>query len=156
MTNEFAAAVHAMLLLYFRSGCQKSDALAKGACTNPARMRMIVAKLKKAGLVETREGAEGGCFFLKSPEKVTLEQICRAVGSVPVSVPRRNGDYDRDCMVASGMAELMDGLYTRMNDACYSLLGGMTLADLTERILKSSSGQVVPCGGKTEKRPDLF
>lgn len=136
MTNEFAAAVHAMLLLYFKSGCQKSDTLAKSACTNPARMRMIVAKLKKAGLVETREGAEGGCFFLRSPEEVTLAEICRAVGSVPVSVPKRTGDFDRDCMVASGMSALMDGVYVQMNDACYSLLGNMTLADMARQIRK--------------------
>ena len=148
MTNEFAAAVHAMLLLYFKSGCQKSDALAKSACTNPARMRMIVAKLKKAGLVETREGAEGGCFFVRSPEEVTLEQICRAVGSVPVSVPRRSGDYDRDCMAASGMAELMEGLYSRINDTCYALLGSMTLADLAEQICEKNAGRSLPCGAE--------
>ena len=147
MTNEFAAAIHAMLLLYFKSGCQKSDTLAQSACTNPARMRMIVAKLKKAGLVQTREGADGGCFFLKEPEEVTLEEICRAVGSVPVSVPKRTEDYDRDCMVASGMAALMDGIYTQLNTSCYSLLGSMTLADLAAQIKKNRPAGFSPCKG---------
>lgn len=130
MTNEFASAVHALLLLAHQSGCQKSDAIAKSACTNPARMRMILSKLKRAGLIETREGAEGGCFFLRSPQEVTLDMVCRAVGGTPVSVPRRSEEYDRDCMIASGMSGLMEDLYARMNRACGEVLEGITLADL--------------------------
>ena len=151
MTNEFAAAIHAMLLLYFKSGCQKSDTLAKSACTNPARMRMIVAKLKKAGLIETREGAEGGCFFLRSPEEVTLEEICRAVESVPVSVSHRTEDYDRNCMVASGMSGLMDKIYSRLNGACYSMLGATTLADLARELQKNRPGGIAPCGAQSSQ-----
>lgn len=36
-----------------------SEVLAENICTNPARVRKVMAQLKRAGLVETHEGAVG-------------------------------------------------------------------------------------------------
>ena len=61
MTAEFTVAVHALVYLHHKNTVLSSEELAQNVCTNPARIRKVMAKLKKAGLVLAREGrVQGG------------------------------------------------------------------------------------------------
>ena len=60
MNRAFCVAVHALICLNRRQEQLSSEELARSICTNPARVRKIMAGLKRAGLVETKEGNEGG------------------------------------------------------------------------------------------------
>ena len=46
MTSEFAIAVHALVYLNHKGETVSSEALAENICTNPARVRKVMAKLK--------------------------------------------------------------------------------------------------------------
>ena len=72
MTSEFGIAVHAMVFLHHKGDMVSSEVLAENICTNPARVRKVMAQLKRAGLVETHEGAVGGYRFEGSAATVTL------------------------------------------------------------------------------------
>ena len=63
MNSAFCVAVHALVYLNHKARQLTSEELAENICTNPARVRKIMAVLKKAGLVETKEGSVGGYFF---------------------------------------------------------------------------------------------
>ena len=108
MTGEFAIAVHALVFLNRRGETVNSETLADNVCTHPARLRGVMAKLKKAGLVDTKEGMEGGYAFRKDPAQVTLRQICDALNVKLVSASWRSGSVDKPCMISSGMADVMD------------------------------------------------
>ena len=79
MTSEFGIAVHAMVFLHHKGDMVSSEVLAENICTNPARVRKVMAQLKRAGLVETHEGAVGGYRFEGSADTVTLCDIAQAV-----------------------------------------------------------------------------
>ena len=79
MTSEFGIAVHALVYLNHKAKTLSSDELADNICTNPARVRKVMAKLKKAGLVTTKEGTDGGYLFELSPDMVTLKDVSDAV-----------------------------------------------------------------------------
>lgn len=49
-----------MVFLHHKGDMVSSEVLAENICTNPARVRKVMAQLKRAGLVETHEGAVGG------------------------------------------------------------------------------------------------
>ena len=85
MTSEFGIAVHAMVFLHHKGDMVSSEVLAENICTNPARVRKVMAQLKRAGLVETHEGAVGGYRFAGSADTVTLCDIAQAVGAAFVS-----------------------------------------------------------------------
>ena len=68
MTSEFGIAVHAMVFLHHKGDMVSSEVLAENICTNPARVRKVMAQLKRAGLVETHEGAVGGYRFAGSAD----------------------------------------------------------------------------------------
>ena len=115
MTSEFSIAVHALVYLNHKATTLSSDALAENVCTNPALVRKVMGKLKKAGLVATREGAEGGYLYHPSLDGLTLRQIGDAV------------DVDKPCLVASGMGGILDGIYERLNEACRRELADITI-----------------------------
>ena len=56
MDSSFNLAVHALVCLSHSERSLSSEALAENICTNPTRVRRVQAVLKKAGIVETREG----------------------------------------------------------------------------------------------------
>jgi len=140
MTGEFAVAVHALVYLHKRAEALDSEALARNVCTNPARVRKVMAKLRQAGLVEARTGAEGGYRFPLDPSRVTLRMISDALEENPLSGCWRSGDPSMDCMVASGMAGAMDKVYEELNRVCLDRLSGIALSDVEAQL--SSPG---PC-----------
>lgn len=136
MTGEFVVAVHSLVYLNKRREMLSSDALAQNVCTNPARIRKVMAKLKKAGLVKTKEGAEGGYCFYGDPASINLRQVCEAVECKPVNTTWRSGSEDMECMVASGIAGVLDELYADLNKECLRKLEEYTLADVDNRLVE--------------------
>ena len=46
----------------------------------------------------------------------------------------RSGSLDQPCLVASGMADVMDGLLGELDDRCRAYLSTVTLAELDRRL----------------------
>ena len=52
MDSSFNLAVHALVCLSHSGRSLSSEALAENICTNPTRVRRVLAGLKKAGMVD--------------------------------------------------------------------------------------------------------
>lgn len=118
-------------MVYLLTGERRPPASAgENICTNPARVRKVMAKLKKAGLVDTKEGAVGGYQSARAPETVTLCEIAEALGERFVCSSWHSGGKDLPCLVASGMAGVMDALYQELDTLCRQRLSHITLADV--------------------------
>lgn len=140
MNSAFCVALHALVYLNRRGGLVSSGELAQSACTNPARIRKVMAGLKRAGLVETQAGSEGGYRFAGEPESLTLDRVAEAVDARFVAAHWRSGSVDQPCLVASGMADVMDGLLDELDGRCRSYLSTISLAEIDRR-LRESGGQ---------------
>ena len=81
-----------------------------------------MAKLKKAGLVATRSGSVGGYQPLVPPGKLTLDRVADALEVRFVEPAWHSGGTDMPCMVASGMAGVMDGLFDDLDRRCRARL----------------------------------
>lgn len=138
MTSEFAVAVHALVYLNHKQETLASEALAANVCTNPARIRKVMAKLKKKNLIATKEGQSGGYHMSKKPEGITLQMIYDALEAEAVTATWKSGDEDMECMVASGMAGIMDEIYQGMNGLCRKYLEGITIKDIDEKIFQKN------------------
>lgn len=153
MTGEFSLAVHALVYLNHKRTTLSSEALAENICTNPSRVRKIMAYLKHAGLVETREGRQGGGYqFVLDAKAVTLRRVADAVDACFVSSAWRPGSADMECLVASGMADIMDGIYAGLDEQCKARLEQITIDDIDRRIfggkaVDPSAGGVVGAVG---------
>lgn len=136
MTAELGIAVHALVFLDHKQETVSSELIAENVCTNPARIRKIMSKLKRNGLVETREGAEGGYHISKDAKNITLREVCEAVDTPLVSANWRSGRVDVKCMICSGMADIMDDIYSKLNETCKEELSHITIADINQRIFE--------------------
>lgn len=133
MTAEFVVAVHAAVFLYHNDAEKSSQEIARNVCTNPARVRKIMAKLEKAGIVTARSG-NGGGYALATGGGTTLREILRAVGDRAVSAWWRSGSLDMDCQIASGMAAVLDGVRDELETACEAELETITLREMNDRL----------------------
>ena len=134
MTGPFSLAVHALVYLNHKKTSLSSEELAENICTNPARIRKIMSRLKPAGLVTTKEGTQGGYTFTGDAGGVTLRTIAEAVGARFVEASWRPGNEDMECLVASGMADIMDGIYAELNQQCLAHLEQIFLLDIDRHI----------------------
>lgn len=137
MNGDFAVAVHALVFLCHRKETLASDVLAKNICTNPVRVRKVMAKLRRAGLVEAREGKrEGGYRSLADAMDIPLSRILLALGDDCVTPTWRPGSEEEDCLISTGMADALDEVYARLNEGCLRTLGEITVADISRRIFE--------------------
>ena len=136
MDSSFNLAVHALVCLSHSGRSLSSEALAENICTNPTRVRRVLAGLKKAGMVETREGLDDGYRLMSDPASLTLRQVAEAVNTRFVDCAWHSGDIDRDCAICSGMAGVMDTLYRNMNEQCAAYLSRLTVADIEKELFE--------------------
>lgn len=134
MTSEFTVAVHALVFLNHRQDIQSSESVAKNVCTNPARIRKVLSRLKKAGLVDTKEGIDGGYHFSGDPASVTLRMVADALEVSFVSASWKTGDPHMNCLIASGMERVMSGIYQELDEGCRDRLGRITIADIDRQL----------------------
>jgi Rrf2 family protein len=80
INTQFPIAVHLMAALGYSRGKDATSAhLAMSVNTSPSFVRRIVAKLSKAGLVETATGKAGSCWLARDAKDISLLDIYEAV-----------------------------------------------------------------------------
>lgn len=134
MTSEFAIAVHALVILSHRKTVVSSDVLAENICTNPTRVRKVLSRLKKAGMVETKEGAEGGYHLATAAAGIHLRAVADALDVAFVTAAWKSGNSEMSCLISSGMAGVLDELYADLDTKCREQLAGITIVDLEGQI----------------------
>ena len=137
MTSDFIVAVHALVLLSHRDELLSSETIAENVCTNPAVVRKVLSKLKKAGIVQSKGGAEGGYTFEGNPEKMTLKTVYDAIGESMVGSKWRSGDLDMDCEISSGMGTVIDEVFDKVDESCRNILDQITISRIEKQLTES-------------------
>lgn len=66
--------------------------------------------------------------------EITLGDICEALQVDIVKAAWRSGSMVMDCMIASGMAGVMDGIYAELDEICKKRLKGITIQDVEKKV----------------------
>ncbi|HXH06759.1 MAG TPA: Rrf2 family transcriptional regulator [Vicinamibacterales bacterium] len=101
-SGRFGIALHALALLTHRpEGCSSGE-LARSINVHPVALRRVLADIRRAGLVQAREGRRGGYRLRRSPATVTLADIYRIVEREGPLVPNAS-EPNPDCPVGAGI-----------------------------------------------------
>lgn len=112
-------------------------------CVKLQRINKIIAKLKNAQLIKTKEGSiNGGYCFTLNPKEVTLLSIFNAVEQSLVKTSCKTGNQDMECLIASGMAGVMDNIAANMDDRCRTILVQLQLKILISKFFKISQTNI--------------
>ncbi|MFV0551510.1 MAG: RrF2 family transcriptional regulator [Anaerorhabdus sp.] len=134
MNSDLVVGIHAMVFLHHKKGTISSESLADNICTNPARVRRVMAKLKKAGIIETREGRTDGGYYCKE-NRVTLGDIGKALEVNFSDFSWHSGDSEKSCLISSGMAGYMDNLRNEINKKCMDYLESIMIEDVEKKLI---------------------
>lgn len=136
MDGVFNIGVHALVVLNHKREYVSSESLAKNICTNPARIRKVMSNLKKAGLVATKEGSLGGYIINEDAKLISLDRVAAALNVKFVDVSWKSGAVDMECLIASGMAGVMEDIYSSLDNKCFQSLKNVTIDDIDKKIFK--------------------
>ena len=127
---RFAIAVHVLAVLAYKEGDRVTSALLAGSVnTNPVIVRRLLLALQRAKLVETCKGAGSGSRLSRSPRRIDLAVVYRAVENAePFASPSRKPNAA--CRVGKCIRKTRDRVFTSAQSALERDLEKTTLADV--------------------------
>lgn len=127
-------AVHVLAVLAYQQGDPVTSAsLAASVNTNPVIVRRLLLALQRAKLVDTRKGAGSGSRLSRSPTRINLAEIYRAVEDAePFASPSRKPNAA--CPVGSCIQGALDQVFSSAQQALERDLARTTLASLLETV----------------------
>jgi Rrf2 family protein len=136
-------AVHVLAVLAYKEGDRVTSAdLAGSVNTNPVMIRRLLLTLQQAKLVDTRKGAGAGSRLSRSPGRINLAEIYRAVeDSDTFATP--SGKPDADCPVGHFIRQTLEKIFASAQNALERDLEKTTLADVIDAVKASGA-----CGQK--------
>lgn len=134
MQSDFDLAVHALVYLKHKACYIKSRELADNICTNPSRVRLVMAKLKRAALVETKEGLGGGYAYPAKRKDITLKEVAQAMDKAFIEAQWKSGSPNKNCPISKHFSSVMEELYGEINQRALLYFSTQKIADLEEKL----------------------
>ena len=109
-------------------------------------LEQLIAKLKKAGIVQSTRGAQGGYSLVKNPEEISVGEILRALeGSLsPVDCSAVDGEGETECSASNFCVTKY--VWKRINDSINDTVNNIFLSELLTESenVKSDASRVEP------------
>jgi len=123
-------AVHVLTVLAYKEGDRVTSAFLAGSVnTNPVVIRRLLLALQRARLIETGKGAGSGSRLSRSPTRINLAEIYRAVeDSEPFASPTNKPNAA--CPVGLCIREELDRIFASAQVALEKDLARTTLGCL--------------------------
>lgn len=130
-------AVHVLTVLAYKEGDRVTSTFLAGSVnTNPVIIRRLLLALQRAKLVETGKGAGSGSRLSRSPGRINLAEIYRAVEDAEAfASPTRKPN--EACPVGHCIREALDKVFASAQLALEQDLAKTTLAGLIETVKAS-------------------
>ena len=132
ITSKFTAAVHILACIDIFDGQMRvtSDVLAGSTGVNAVIVRNVLGQLRKAGIVETRQGS-GGAHLAKALDEVTLYDIYKAVECIDdEGLFHFHENPNVECPVGRNIHRAMDGRLAAAQTALENELKSTTIAQV--------------------------
>jgi Rrf2 family protein len=132
--GRFGMAVHLLTVLAYKEGDHvSSQFLAASVNTHPVIIRRLLLALQEAKLVETRKGAGLGSRLSRSPARINLAEVYRAVKTPsPLALPCRKPN--RNCPVGQCISAVLQQVCGSAHEALQRELAQTTLASILASI----------------------
>ncbi|HWV65159.1 Rrf2 family transcriptional regulator [Chitinophaga sp.] len=127
--GRFPISLHILTLLASAEGeLLSSDYIAGSININPVLVRKEISNLRNHGLIESKEGKNGGATLSKPAEKIRLSEVYHAVQQASLLGNSKNKP-NPDCPVGKQINQHLDQLYQEIEGALLHKLEKMSLAD---------------------------
>lgn len=127
-------AVHVLTVLAYKQGDRvTSSYLAASVNTNPVIVRRLLLALQKAKLVDTRKGAGSGSRLERSPARISLAEVYKAVEEEDAfTMPSR--EPNQGCPVGQCIENELERVFKSAENAMIDELARVTVADVVNSV----------------------
>lgn len=139
MTGDYNLAIHAIVYLYNKKDGANSEMLAKNICTNSARVRKVMLKLKKSEIIITKEGQGGGYRLNPKFYDVSLFDIAVALEQEIVEPKWYPGNPCSDCAISNSIEPILKDIYFKLNIDTMNILKNVYIKDISDKIISKIS-----------------
>ncbi|TPN87783.1 Rrf2 family transcriptional regulator [Aquimarina algicola] len=115
------------LLAYYSDEWHTSALIAESLNINPVLVRKELKALKEKGLVESKEGKNGGVRLGKSAKNITLADIFEAAKGSTHVLNLSNNIPDATCKIGGQINEKLLLMFNDIDDAIVNILKPQTL-----------------------------
>jgi len=130
VNTQFSIAVHLLAGLACRGDQRTTSAnLAASVNTSPSFVRRVLARLSRAGLVETATGKAGACWLAKDAKDISLLDIYQAVDA-PKAFSIHSYNEQKTCPVSCRIKAALSRALGKTQKAMEASLDGITLAQI--------------------------
>jgi Rrf2 family protein len=127
--GEYGVRAMVALAHHYGSGPMSIAAMAKESAVPYAYLEQLIVPLRKAGLVESKRGAQGGYQLTRPPELVRVGDVYRVMeGPVAPMDCVSEDPADQTCPLIEGCETRP--VWLKVRDSIVAALDSMTLADL--------------------------
>ncbi|UTX48069.1 Rrf2 family transcriptional regulator [Chryseobacterium sp. MA9] len=131
--TRFATAIHIMTLL--AKSPQEwltSEWIAGSINVNPVIIRKEISVLREAGLINSRQGKEGGSQLGKNAELITISEIYKAVKNTEV-LGKKNQNPNPACSVGKEINVHLNTLFEETDHLVVKFLGDKSLQKFADQ-----------------------
>jgi Rrf2 family transcriptional repressor of oqxAB len=128
----FAVAIRALAMLAAQDGTCPSAAIAGKVKTHAVFLRRVLAQLARAGIVEAREGRDGGYRLLRPADGISLGDVYEAV-SAANSFSASPVHLDTTCPGDAAMHRALAEVIQEAEQRVIEVLRRRTVADVMHR-----------------------
>lgn len=128
-SSKLSVSVHMLCVIALCNGSNvTSDQIADSIQTNPALVRRLMSRLKKAGLihVQTKRGVTG---LAKPVERISLREIFLAVEPQQRIIDIHT-DTNMKCSVGANIEAALEQFYSKLQEQFTTQLDNITLSDI--------------------------
>jgi Rrf2 family protein len=134
VNTQFAIATHIMASLGYAAGGEVHSAEIAGSVnTSASFVRRILARLSKAGLVQTSTGKGGACWLARSPRDISLLEIYCAVDA-PKAFAIHQYPAEKRCTVSCGIKSVLERVLEETQQALEQRLRRISLAQVVSEL----------------------
>ena len=126
--SRYAVRVLVELARRYGMGLVPLGEIAREQRLSPQYLESILRKLRKAGIVELKRGAGGGCRLEREPAQVTVWDVVREVEDFALAPCSPGGEGPQACELAECCPA--QSLWQGLEDAVKRHLAGITLQEL--------------------------
>lgn len=131
--TRFATAIHIMTLLAKSpEEWLTSDWIAGSLNVNPVIVRKELGHLKKYGLIESRQGKDGGTKIAKNADHINIADIYEVVKNTEV-LGKKNQNPNPQCNVGKDINKNLDLLFGETDDLVLQYLKSKSLSEFTRQ-----------------------
>lgn len=102
-------------------------------------LEQLMAPLRKAGIVRSIRGAQGGYMLARDAAEITVGDILRVLEGPVAPAECVSGDPSDDFYCADGESCVIRGIWVQVQEAVNNVIDNITLAQLREQELERSA-----------------